>query len=228
MGEPSNLSTAAMNPRVGRRQYLVTYSQADESKFSTRESFGKMLEAEFNAGTSVVKVDYWASSREEHQNHGFHYHCVLKLTGCKKWLPFKNRIAEKHGILVNFSDEHNFYHSAYRHVCKSDQEVANSENYPPGLLTTASPKTKKSVVGFRATCATKRKSIEGESSCPVAKKRKSLTNLDLAEFIRERGIRSYTELLAFAEEQRAADQMDIAKFVFKRNEKILHELVTKT
>ena len=58
MGEPSNLSTAAMNPGASRRQYLGTYSQADESKFSTRESFGKMLEAEFNANTSVVKVDY--------------------------------------------------------------------------------------------------------------------------------------------------------------------------
>ena len=57
MDEPSNVSGAAMNPRVGRRQYLVSYSQADESKFFTRESFGKMLETEFNAGTSVVKVD---------------------------------------------------------------------------------------------------------------------------------------------------------------------------
>ena len=35
MGEPSNVSTAAMNPCAGRQQYLVTYSQADESKFST-------------------------------------------------------------------------------------------------------------------------------------------------------------------------------------------------
>ena len=86
MAEPSNLFTAAMNPRVGRRQYLVTCSQADESKFSIRESFGKMLEAEFNAGTNVVKVDYWDYSREEHQNDGFHYHCELKRTGCRKWL----------------------------------------------------------------------------------------------------------------------------------------------
>ena len=31
MGGPSNFSAAEMNPRVGRRQYLVTYSQADES-----------------------------------------------------------------------------------------------------------------------------------------------------------------------------------------------------
>ena len=92
MGEPSNLSTAAMNPRVGRQQYLVTYSQADESKFSTRESFGKVLQEEFNAGTSVVKVDYWAYAREEHQNDGFHYRCALKLTGCKKWLSVKNRL----------------------------------------------------------------------------------------------------------------------------------------
>ena len=46
-----------------------------------------MREVGFNAGTSVVKVDYWAFSREKHQNDGF-----LKLTGCKKWLSVKIRI----------------------------------------------------------------------------------------------------------------------------------------
>ena len=176
----------------------------------------------------VLLKDYWARSREEHQNDGCHYHCALKLTGCKKWLSVKNRIAEKPGIQVSFSDKHNFYLSAYRYVCKSDQEVAHSENHPPGILTAASPKTKKSIIGFRTACATKRKSTVGESSCAVVKKRKSLSNLDLAEFIRERSIRSYTELLAIAKEQRTAGQMDIAEFVFKRNEKMLLELVTKT
>ena len=63
MGEQYNLSTATMNLRFGHPQYLATYSQADESKFSTRESLGKMLLAEFNADNSVVKVDYWACSR---------------------------------------------------------------------------------------------------------------------------------------------------------------------
>jgi hypothetical protein len=48
--------TNLQNPRSGRRQYLITYSQADINKFPTRESFGKMLENEFNAGTSQVKV----------------------------------------------------------------------------------------------------------------------------------------------------------------------------
>ena len=54
-----------------------------------------------------------------------------------------------------------------------------------------------------------------------------MTDLDLAEFIQERGI-SYTELLAIVEEQRTAGQMDIGEFVFKQNEKILCERVTKT
>ena len=56
MGQPFNVS-AAINPRVGSQQYLVFYSQADESKFSTLESFGEMLKVNFNAGTSVVEVD---------------------------------------------------------------------------------------------------------------------------------------------------------------------------
>ena len=67
-----------------------------------------------------------------------------------------------------------------------------------------------------------------EKSCGVVKKRKRLTNLYLTEFILERGIRSYTEPLAIAEEQRTSGQIDIAELVFKRNEKILRELVTKS
>ena len=217
-----------MNSCVGCRHYLVTYSQADESKFSIRESFGNMLEAEFNAGTRVIKVDYWACYREEQQNDVSHYHCALKLTGFKKCLSVKSRIAEKHGIQFNFVDKNNFYLSAYIYVCKSDQEVAHSENYPPRLLTAASQKAKKSFAGLYAACATKRKSTQGKSSCAVVKKQNGLTNLDLAEFIRERGIRRYTEVLGIAEEQRTAGEMGIAELVFKRNEKILRELVTKT
>ena len=42
MSEPSNVSVAEMNPLVGCWQYLITCSHADESKFLTRESFGKV------------------------------------------------------------------------------------------------------------------------------------------------------------------------------------------
>ena len=40
MSKPFNYSTAAMNSCFSCQQYLVTYSQADESKFTTTESFG--------------------------------------------------------------------------------------------------------------------------------------------------------------------------------------------
>ena len=74
---------------AGRRQYSVTYSQADAEKFPTRESFGEMLETEFNRGTSQVKVSHWVCSKEEHQQSGFHYHCCLKLSGVKRWFSVK-------------------------------------------------------------------------------------------------------------------------------------------
>ena len=103
-------------------------------KLMSRESSWKMIDAEFNAGTSVVKVNHWACSREEHQNHGFHYYQALKLTGFKKWLSVENKMVENQGVQVSFSSKHNFCLSTYRYVCKSDQNVAHSENHPPGLL----------------------------------------------------------------------------------------------
>lgn len=56
MCEASNISAVKMNSFVGSGEYLVTYSQADESKFSTRKCFQEMLEAEINADISAFKV----------------------------------------------------------------------------------------------------------------------------------------------------------------------------
>ena len=40
--------TSLVDPRKGRRTYLVTYSQANTDKFPTRKSFGEMIERHFN------------------------------------------------------------------------------------------------------------------------------------------------------------------------------------
>ena len=40
-------------------------------------------------------------------------------------------------------------------------------------------------------------------------------------------MKSYNGLLAIAEERKTTGQIDIGDFVFKQNEKILRELVTK-
>ena len=71
------------------RTYFVTYSQVDLNKFPTRQSFGEMLEEQFNAGSGKAQVSHWACCLEEHQDKGLHYHVSLKLTAPKKWLKIK-------------------------------------------------------------------------------------------------------------------------------------------
>ena len=92
--------------RCGRRQYLVTYSQADLNKFPTRESFGNAIEKAFNSGNGNTKVLHWACCQESHEKGGVHYHCCLKLSSVKKWLGVKKLIDKNHKITVNFSDSH--------------------------------------------------------------------------------------------------------------------------
>lgn len=75
-------SAAEMNPFVDLGQYLFTCSRGDESKLSTRECFGKMLEAEFIADISTSKIAYWICFREEHKN-------ALKLTRSKNGIQSK-------------------------------------------------------------------------------------------------------------------------------------------
>ena len=57
-------------------------------------------------------------------------------------------------------------------ICKSDPDVAHSENHPPERLTAALPKT---VEAFWGASTTKKKSAEGECSHSVERKKKSLT-----------------------------------------------------
>lgn len=209
-----------MNKLNGRRQYLVTYSQADPDLFPSREMFGNMLEREFNTGASKVKVDYWACCQENHKEKGIHYHCALKLTGVKKWVSVKERIQRTYGIVVNFSDRHDYYLSAYRYVNKEDENVAHSKDHP-NLSEAKSPSTKKSIA------ANKRKSSDKSNPCQ-AKKRLRLTNQEAAMFIRKNNIHTYTELLAVAEERRKEELKDISDFIFNRQENFLRELISKS
>ena len=119
-----------LNCRIGKKQYLVTYSQADIEKFPTQESFGKMMEEEFNSGSIQVKVSHWACCNQNHVEGCFHYHCCMKLMGVKKWLSVKNNITRKHNIVGNLSDTHSHYIYTYRYFCKSDREVFQSPGHP--------------------------------------------------------------------------------------------------
>lgn len=216
-----------LNKNTPKRQYLITYSQADEKLFPTRKSFGEAVEEEFNSGEGKVKVEYWAVCREPHKNTtGFHYHCSIKLSGAKKWLAVRNRLESKYGIDVNFSNNHDFYLSSYRYVCKEDEEVVHSKNHPPNLLSTHSPKTKSCIQASKVANRKRRSESSQQSSSSHSKKR--LSNMDAAKFIKCHEIKTYESLLAFAEQREIAGQNDLSEFVYNRSEKHLQELIKKS
>jgi len=169
------MTTSQLSPTVGKRQYLITYSQADLELFATCESFGTAVAEEFNAGLGKVKVDFWACCKEQHKDGGFHYHCSVKLTGSKKWIGVRNRLSLKYSIQVHFSDSHDFCPSSYRYVCKEDQDVFHSVDHPMGLLSTSLPPTNKATKSSKDK-ARKRKS-ESLSGHP-AKREAHLTKVD--------------------------------------------------
>ena len=149
-----------------RRTYLVTYSQADLSKFPTRQSFGEQVVAYFNAGSGKVEVEHWACCQGLHDTTaGVHYHLSLKLSGPKRWKRVKNN----HGIVVNFSDGHDNYYTAYRYVTKQDAEVYHSVGHP-NLNEIGLPKTKNCIRAYRS--ARKKRSLSVDAQKKNAEKEK--------------------------------------------------------
>ena len=57
---------------------------------------------------------------------------------------------------------------------------------------------------------------------------KPLTYKNVAAFLRQREIRSYTELLATTKKRKLKGQNGIAEFVLRHSEKNIRELITKT
>ena len=147
-------STKTDNSRLPRRTYLITYSQVDLLKFSSWEEFGKSIKTHFNKRSLKVKVQHWACSLEKHQNGGNHYHVALKLTGPKRWKSVKESIISSEGIVVNFSEQHDNYHSPYWYICKEDTLVHHRKHHP-NLENISSPRTKKSAKAYRDSCKPK-------------------------------------------------------------------------
>ena len=91
------------------RQYLVTYSKANMTKFPTRETFAEAVVNSFTLSGKVT-VQHWACCLEEHENtSGQYYHMCFKLSGPKRWKPVKNHLMSNHQIIVNFSESHQTY-----------------------------------------------------------------------------------------------------------------------
>lgn len=217
------------NPRNGRRTYLVTYSQADLNKFPTRQSFGEMLEEQFNAGQGKARVSHWACCLEEHQEKGVHYHVSLKMTAPKKWSKIKNTIVKEHNVTLHFSDKHDNYIAAYRYVCKMDDQVFHSVGHPD-LSEAGSPKTKSSTKAYRESRKRARE-LEENAAMPCKRptsKPRRLTHVEVSDFLIKHNIMRDTEMFAIAKERKDEGQMDLANFVLSKSSKVLNELIDKT
>ena len=70
------VQTASMDRNAVRSVYLLTYSQANNEKFRTREDFSSALVNSFASGTASLLQ--WCCSLESHQNSGVHYHMCVK------------------------------------------------------------------------------------------------------------------------------------------------------
>lgn len=219
---------------TSRRQYLVTYSQANLTEFPTRESFCDALIDSFHGPSGKVVAEYWACSLEEHENtSGYHYHACVKLSGPKRWDPVRKALLANYGLKVNFSDKHESYYSAYRYVCKSDPHVFHSPNHP-NLQEVGSPVTKKCISAYKKKCAEKRKSFSESTASASAtlrsdrseiKKPRRLSNLDVSEFLIKNNIKTEEELLSRANEQLKCGKKDLANFIYNRSERARLELI---
>ena len=61
-----------LGKREIRKVYLVTYSQANLSKFPSRSSFASAVVNAFEKGSA--KILHWCCSQESHKKSGVHYH----------------------------------------------------------------------------------------------------------------------------------------------------------
>ena len=169
---------------------------------------------------------------------------ALKLNGCKRWLSSKRYLEENHGISVHFSNIHHNYYSAWKYTTKKDRYVMESKDHPD-LWDSKPPKTQS------ASISRKHKVVENEDDEPsnfssdnnddisseglystscskqsrTKQRKKRMTSFELSELIVRKGMKSQTELLAYANEQKLIGKSDIAEFIVNRGPRVVSEVL---
>ena len=120
--DSSSTADVGLNNRDLQRVYLITYSQADVSKFPTIVSLAEVVIAAFSKVNNTILQ--WCCSQEHHNiTGGIHYHMCVKIQNCQRWLPVKKFLSHSYGISVHFSSLHANYYTAWRYVTKEDQST---------------------------------------------------------------------------------------------------------
>lgn len=214
----------SLNARAVRSVYLITYSQADLTKVSTRESFAQKVKEAFlscqpNSGSVITReqslVENWVCCQEPHREGGLHYHMAVKLRHRHRWLQVRNYLSRVHQINVNFSSNPANYFQAWQYVTKEDNSYIQSENHPD-FCNSEPPQT------TRASAAVITHSTSGRGGRRKAKK-KTLSVFDVSQIAVKKGIRTKLQLLALAETQKREGKLDLAQFIANRGAKAVDE-----
>ena len=192
-----------------RTTYLVTYSQADTSKFPTREKFANVVVDAFNHEKKFNRVVQWACSKEKHENGGVHYHLALKLNDVYRWKQVKESVTKSHGIVIHFRNFTSGYYDAYNYTIKKDKKFIVSEGHSAVLDT---PQTMDAMAA-RSSQA----SLEGPIRPP--KRPKKLDMCDLYDTTIENNIKTDEQLCQHALKEKGNGNKQIANFVLAKDEK---------
>lgn len=199
-----------------RQVYLITYSRVDAALCSTRDQFaGKVIEAfDFPGGRPRLK--HWVVCKEAHEGGGFHFHMAICLSQNKRWGPAKRRLRDQ-GIVAHFQDRRDVYNyvGAYIYVCKCDRDVLHSNPHPD----------LDNVTQFRTAAASAATRAGGRNG--RREKAKKLTNMNVMQIIRVKGIKDDTQLLALAQDNFDEGHTSLMEFISNTSEKKYRELITK-
>ena len=205
------------------RVYLVTYSQVDEAKFPTTQSFGAACVAAFGANN----VNYFCCGKERHEDRGVHYHVSMLLKSSARWFSAKKYLQENYGATVNFAcSPGGMYEGAYGYASKIDLKPfcgSVLKKHPSrdeivGAHVGASRannayRQKRANVNAANAAAAAEASATGNGKKNKSADNRRIDKLDVADFIRRKEIKTEDELVAAAETRREAGDRELARFI---------------
>lgn len=186
-----------------RSVYLITYSQADVLKVTSREKFGEIIANEFNRNEDDTVIQ-WVSSAELHRIQGVHYHCAIKLKCPRRWKQVRQNLVNNYKINVDFQGFHDTYYDAFTYVVKQDKHYVTSpghinlDNNPPQTAAAIRAKRVNEIAAPKV------------SSKP---KRPRLDNASVFHIVTDNNLHTDKQLCAFASIQMKEGKDDLHRWV---------------
>ena len=215
LSTPINFEYEELLDHKVRSVYLVTYSQADTSRFD-RQSFAEAVITLFNRGKA--KVLNWVCAMENHRDGGHHFHLAVHLSKIKRWKGVKNDMIKEHNVVLHFSDLHNDYSDAWHYVTKEDKNCIQSLNHPEIVRMTA-PRTRR---------ATAQRKAGGRINQKGKEKVKRLTPLAFTQIIRKEKIKRLIELYSCMKKSEREGNFALSEFFHNRKKSKVEELIATT